>query len=290
MASFQGTKINPSRFHISHLKFYLLLAPLAVFMVLPILFIVSHAFKPMNELFAYPPRFLAKMPTMDNFEFLFSTLATSGIPASRYLFNSAVVTLITVLATVFISTAAGYAFSKKHFRLKSYLFEINTLALMFVPVAVSIPRYYIIVELGLIDTFPINILPMLAMPVGLFLVKQFIDQIPNELLEAAQMDGANDWTIFRRIIVPMTMPAVATIAILAFQMSWNNTEPATMYINDERLKTFAYYMSTFTATNNEVAGQGIAAAAALIMFVPNVLIFIFMQSKVMNTMAHSGLK
>jgi len=104
------------------------------------------------------------------------------------------------------------------------------------------------------------------------------------------MDGANDWTIFRRIIVPMTMPAVATIAILAFQMSWNNTEPATMYINDERLKTFAYYMSTFTATNNEVAGQGIAAAAALIMFVPNVLIFIFMQSKVMNTMAHSGLK
>jgi ABC-type glycerol-3-phosphate transport system permease component len=290
MASFQGTKINPSRFHVSQLKFYLLLAPLSLFMVMPIVFIFSHAFKPMDELFAYPPRFFVRRPTMDNFEFLLSNLTTSGIPVSRYLFNSLLITALTVIATILISAAAGYAFSKKKFKLKNTLFEINTLALMFVPVAVAIPRYFVVVELGLIDTFAINILPMLAMPVGLFLLKQFIDQVPNELLEAAQIDGAGDWTIFRRIIIPMTMPAIATIAILAFQVSWNNTEPSTIYINNESIKNFAYYMSTFTASNNEVAGQGIAAAAALIMFVPNVLIFIFMQSRVMNTMAHSGLK
>lgn len=290
MASFQGTKMNPSRFHISQLKFYVILAPLSVFMVMPIIFIFSHAIKPMNELFAFPPRFFVQQPTLDNFRFLLSNFTTSGIPVSRYIFNSVVITLVTVLATVLISAAAGYAFSKKSFKLKNILFSINTLALMFVPVAVAVPRYFLVVKLGLINTFAINILPMLAMPVGLFLIKQFIDQIPNELLEAAQMDGASDWTIFRTIIIPMTTPAIATIAILAFQLSWNNTEPATLFINDEALKNFAYYMTTFTATNNEVAGQGIAAASALIMFIPNLLIFIFMQSRVMNTMAHSGLK
>lgn len=290
MASFQGTKMNPSRFHISQLKFYLILTPLSVFMVMPIIFIFSHALKPMDELFAFPPRFFAINPTLDNFRFLLSTFTTSGIPISRYIFNSVVITVVTVLATIFISAAAGYAFSKKNFKLKNALFSINTLALMFVPVAVAIPRYFLVVKLGLINDFSINILPLIAMPVGLFLLKQFIDQIPNELIEAAQMDGANDFTIFRKIIIPMTMPAIATIAILAFQLAWNSTESATLYINDENLKNFAYYMTTFTAANNEVAGQGIAAAAALIMFIPNLLIFIFMQSKVMNTMAHSGLK
>lgn len=290
MASFQGTKMNPSRFHISQLKFYLILAPLSVFMVMPIIFIFSHSLKPMDELFAFPPRFFVQNPTMDNFRFLLSTFTVSGIPVSRYIFNSVVITAVTVLATIYISAAAGYAFSKKNFKLKNVLFSINTLALMFVPVAVSIPRYFLVVKLGLINDFSVNILPLLAMPVGLFLLKQFIDQIPNELIEAAQIDGANDFTIFRKIIIPMTMPAIATIAILAFQLSWNSIEPATLYVNDEELKNFAYYMSTFTATNNEVAGQGISAAAALIMFIPNLLIFIFMQSRVMNTMAHSGLK
>ncbi|XID92566.1 carbohydrate ABC transporter permease [Paenibacillaceae bacterium WGS1546] len=290
MASFQGTKMNPSRFHISQLKFYLILAPLSLFMILPIIFIFSHAVKPMEELFAFPPRFFVQEPTMDNFRFLLSTFTVSGIPVSRYIFNGVVITLVTVVATILISAAAGYAFSKKKFKLKNVLFSINTLALMFVPVAVSIPRYFLVVELGLIDSFWVNILPLLAMPVGLFLLKQFIDQIPNELIEAAQMDGANDLTIFRKIVIPMTMPAIATIAILSFQLSWNSTEPATLYVNDENLKNFAYYMSTFTANNNEVAGQGISAAAALIMFIPNLLIFIFMQSRVMNTMAHSGLK
>jgi len=290
MASFQGTKLNPTRFHASQLKFYLVLAPVAAFMVMPIVFIFSHALKPMDELYAFPPRFFAVNPTLDNFRFLLSSFATSGIPVSRYLFNSAVITAVTVVATIYISAAAGYAFSKKKFRLKNALFTMNTLALMFVPIAVSIPRYFLVVQLGLINHFLINILPLLAMPVGLFLIKQFIDQIPDELIEAAQMDGAGDWTIFRKIILPMTMPAVATIAILAFQLAWNSADSSQLYINDEELKNFAYYMSSFTQENNEVAGQGIAAAAALIMFVPNLLIFIFMQSKVMNTMAHSGLK
>lgn len=290
MASFGGDRINPKHYHKSQLKFYFILIPLSIFMILPIVFIFSNAFKPMDELFAFPPRFLVRRPTIYNFKNLFSTMTISGIPVSRYVFNSLIVTILTVVFTIFISIFAGYALSKKNFRLKNIIFEINTLALMFVPIAVSIPRYIIIVRMGMIDKFIVSILPMLAMPVGLFLVKQFIDQIPNSLIEAAQIDGANEWYIINKIIMPMTKPALATVAILAFQAAWNNIEPSSMYLNNESLKNFAYYMSTLTASNNAVAGQGIAAASALIMFIPNLIIFIIMQSQVMDTMAHSGIK
>lgn len=290
MSSFHGTKINPDRFDKSQLKFYFILLPLAIFMLIPLVFIFCNAFKPMDEIFAYPPRILVRRPTLINFSKLLSTMTVSGIPVTRYLFNSFVITALTVIFTVYISAAAGYALSKKNFKLKKVIFEINTMALMFVPIAVAIPRYIIIVKLGLIDKFIINIIPVLAMPVGLFLVKQFIDQIPNSLIEAAQIDGANDWFIFTKIIIPMAKPAIATVVILSFQAAWNNIEPSSMYINNESIKNFAYYMSTLTTTTNTVAGQGMAAASALIMFIPNLIIFIFTQSKVMNTMAHSGLK
>lgn len=291
MASFQGTKINPQKFHRSQLKFYAILIPVAIFMGLPIVFIINHAFKPIDELFAYPPRFFVQKPTFQNFVNLFSGSTAGGTPMSRYLFNSIVVTTVVVTFTVLISTMAAYVLSKKRFRLKATIFEINTMALMFVPVAVAIPRYIIIEKLGLINTFWVHIFPMLALPVGLFLVKQFIDQIPNALIEAATIDGANDVHIYWKIIVPMVKPAIATIAILSFQAVWNNVETSDLYVNSENMKTFAFYMSTLTSTTgNTVAGQGLSAAASLIMFIPNLIIFIFMQKQVMNTMAHTGIK
>lgn len=290
---FRNSRINPKGFHVSQIKFYVILAPLIVFMVLPIIFIFSHAFKPPDELFAYPPRFFVVNPTFKNFTDLFSKMSTSGIPVSRYLFNSILITVVTVLASIIVSTTAAYALSKKRFGLKKALFAINTVALMFVPIAVTIPRFLIIEKINLMDTFLVHILPGLAMPVGLFLIKQFIDGIPDEVIEAAQIDGASDLLIYWRIILPMIKPAIATIAILTFQATWNNADISKLYINDESLKTFAFYLSTLTSTTggtNTVAGQGIAAAASLIMFLPNLIIFIFLQSQVMSTMSHSGLK
>ena len=290
MASFHGTKLNPDRHDKSQLKFYFVLIPMAIFMGLPMIYIFSHAFKPMDELFAYPPRFFVSNPTLDNFKSLFSNMTTSDVPISRYIFNSITSSLLVVLLTILVSTFAGYALSKKRFKLKSMIFEINTLALMFVPIAVAIPRYLIIVRTGVVDTYWAQILPLLAMPMGIFLVKQFVDQVPDVLIEAAQMDGAKDLTIFFKIILPLIKPVLATIAILSFQTVWNSTEASSIFINNENLKNFAFYMSTLTSTNNSVAGQGIAAAASLIMFIPNLLIFIIMQKNVMSTMAHSGIK
>jgi len=285
--------INPKGYHPSQLKFYVILLPLALFMLLPMAFIFSHAFKPPDELFAYPPRFFVINPTFKNFIDLFSKMSGSGVPVSRYLFNSIIITGVTIAASILVSSTAAYALSKKRFKLKKALFAINTVALMFVPIAVTIPRFLIIQKLGLMDTFWVHVLPALAMPVGLFLIKQFIEGIPDEVIEAARIDGANDLFIYFQIILPMIKPAIATIAILTFQATWNNADTSSLFINDESLKTFAFYLTTLTSTSagaNAVAGQGIAAAASLITFLPNLIIFIFLQSQVMSTMSHSGLK
>jgi ABC-type glycerol-3-phosphate transport system permease component len=289
-SSFQGTKINPSRFHRSQIKFYTVLVPLGIFMIMPIIFLFSNAFKPMDELFAYPPAFFVRHPTLNNFKKLLSAAEAANIPATRYIFNTIVLTLLVILFCILLSVSAGYALSKKSFRIKKVLFEINTMALMFVPIAVSVPRYLIMVRLGLVDTFAANIVPIIATPVGLFLIKQFIDGIPDSLIEAAKIDGANDIRILSTIVIPLAMPALATVAILSFQSAWGSVEASQLYINNESYKSFAYYMATFVSTNDTVAGAGISAAATLIMFIPNLIIFIFLQSKVMNTMAYSGIK
>lgn len=290
MAGYRGSNINPKRFERGQLKLIIAVLPLAVFMILPIIYIICHAFKPVEELFAFPPRFFVTRPTLDNFRDLMKASQTSGIPLSRYVFNSLIVTLADVVLSIVLSTSAGFALSKLKFKGKEALMEINNMALMFVPVAVMIPRYLIIKQLGMTNNYLAHVLPLVAMPVSLFLVKQFIDQIPDALIDAAYMDGANDFIVYWKIIFPLVRPAVATSAILAFQQVWVNVETSNLYMSEDGLRTLAFYMNTLTNVNNTVAGQGVAAAATLIMFVPNLLMFIICQKSVMNTMAHSGIK
>ncbi|NLN51032.1 MAG: carbohydrate ABC transporter permease [Acholeplasmataceae bacterium] len=290
MAKFRGTEINPKNFHRSQIKYYVVLILMAIFMMLPIVYIFNHAFKPLEELFAWPPKFFVSNPTWKNFSELFKLSSASGIPASRYLFNSVIITLVVVVTSIVVGSMAGFALSKLKFKLKKPLLFANNIALMFVGTAVVIPKYLIIEKLGLIDTFWVHIIPGLAIPVGLFLIKQFIDQIPDELIEAAKIDGASTFRIYWKIILPLIKPAIATIAIVSFQATWNDASVSTNYVNRESLKTFAFYLQTLTTQTNVVAGQGIAAAASLIMFIPNLIIFIFLQRNVMNTMVHSGIK
>lgn len=290
MAGYKGSNINPKKFEKGQIKLIVAVSPLALLMLLPIIFIFCHAFKPMDELFAFPPRFFVQRPTLDNFRGLMKASQTSGIPMSRYVFNSLIVTATDVVMSMALSTSAGFALSKLKFKGKETLMEINNMALMFVPVAVMIPRYLVINTLGMTNNYLAHILPLLAMPVSLFLVKQFIDQIPNALIDAAYMDGATDFVVYRKIILPMIKPAIATSAILAFQQVWANVESSNLYMNEDGLRTLAFYMNTLANANNTVAGQGIAAAATLIMFIPNLIMFIFCQKSIMNTMANSGIK
>lgn len=290
--SYQGVMINPKRFHSSQLKFYLILIPLAVFMILPLIFIICHSLKPLDELFAFPPQIFVQNPTFDNYKNLFEVGSQTVVPMVRYLFNSILVTILVVIGTWVITVTAGYALSKKKFRIKKKLLGFNQAAMMFVATAVVIPRYFIITNIGLANTLLVHIFPLLAMPVGLFLIKNFMDQVPDELIEAAYMDGANDFQIIFRVIIPIIKPAIATVGILAFQQVWSNVETSNIFVTDDTLKTFAFYMNTLTSstTGNTIVGVGMQAAATVLMFLPNLIIFIFMQSKVMATMAHSGIK
>jgi ABC-type glycerol-3-phosphate transport system permease component len=287
---FFATKINPTRFSWSQWPFFAILIPFCVFMVLPIVYIFNHAFKPFDELIEYPPRFFVKNPTFDNFIEFFKVSSISDIPVGRYIFNSLVITVVVCFLSIVVAAMTGYALSKLRFKMKDVIFEINNIALMFVGIAVTIPKYIITDAIGLTDTFWVHIIPALAIPVGMFLIKQFIDQIPNDLIEAAKMDGATELKIFWTIILPLIKPAIATVVMLSFQTVWNDAGTSSTYVDNEGLKTFAYYVSTLSSSSNTVAAQGLSAVATLIMFLPNFVMFIILQSNVMNTMAHSGIK
>lgn len=260
-------------------------------MLLPIVYIFNHAFKPYHELFVYPPNFFVREPTVQNFIELLWVTSNSLIPISRYLFNSVFISLVTVVATTVVSAMCAYSLAKHRFPGKQFAFSTIVLMLMFAPEVVQIPRYLVVSSLGLMNTFGGHILPMLALPVGVFLLKQFMEQIPDALLESVRLDGGNEWTVFLRIVVPVCMPAVATVAILSFQGSWSNLETSTFFMQDDEMKTFPFFLSTLTSNlANNVARQGAAAVAALIILVPNLVFFVVLQSKVIDTMAHSGIK
>ena len=292
MAAYKGHRMNPDKFEKGQIKLYLFVIPLVLITGLPIIFIIFHAFKPMEELFAFPPKFITLHPTLDNFSKLFKASRSASIPLSKYVFNSLLITITVVFSSIILSSAAAYAMSKLKFPGRDTFFKMNQLALMFVPVAVMIPRYLVVEVLGLTDTYLSQILPLIPLPVAVFLLKQFVDTVPDSLIEAAYMDGASEIHIYMKIIIPMIKPAIATAAILVFQQVWTNLEASNYYINDESLKSLAFYMNTLASasTTNTVAGQGIAAAASLILFVPNLVLFCILQNQVMNTMAHSGIK
>jgi ABC-type glycerol-3-phosphate transport system permease component len=269
----------------------MLLTLLAAFMLLPIVYLVNHALKPYYELFLYPPTFIAKQPTLQNFIDLIIVTGSSVVPMTRYLFNSIVVAILVVITSCSFSILCAYPLSKHHFPGKGAIFSGIIISLMFVPEMVAIPRYFVISQLGIINTYWGHVLPMVAMPVGVFLMKQFIDQIPNELIEASRVEGGKEFTIFTKIVIPLCMPAVATIGIISFQMTWGNDETSTLFMDNVTLKTMPFFVKTLTnQLSNNVANQGAAAAAALMLFIPNFAIFLLLQRKVISTMMPSGIK
>lgn len=268
-----------------------ILVLMSIFLLLPLIYIFNHAFKPYHELFIYPPNIFVREPSFQNFMELVSITKSTAVPITRYLFNSFVVTGLAVVAITIVSAMCAYPISKHKFPGHKIMFSTILLTLLFVPEVVSIPRYLIVSNLGIFNTYWGHVLPLVAVPTGVFLMKQFIDQLPNELLDSARIDGAKEFTLFIRVVIPVVMPAIATIGIIAFNSAWGNTETSAMFMQDEEMRTFPFYMETLTSgLANSVARQGAAAAAAMLLFLPNFIMFLVFQSKVIATMAHSGIK
>lgn len=271
---------------------YLVLIPLAVFAVLPIVFIISTAFKPLEELLLFPPPFFVRHPSLDNFQDLLLATDALTVPFSRYIFNSLFVTLTTVLLQVVICSMCAYPLAKAQ-RLpgRDVIFGMIVAALMFAPQVTAIPRYLVVQKLGLIDSYGALILPAVAYPYGLFLMKQFMDNgVPTPIIEAARVDGATEWTIFWRMVMPMCAPAWNTLIIFGFIQSWNDSFSPLVFTRSEAMKTISVAMISLTNGANNPARMGAAAAAAFLMTAPTVIVFLLRQAKVIQTMAHSGIK
>ncbi|MCL2404491.1 MAG: carbohydrate ABC transporter permease [Defluviitaleaceae bacterium] len=265
----------------------------ALISILPIIFIINHAFKPLSELFLFPPQFFVENPTFNNFRELVFALNLSAVPFTRYLFNSIIVTAAVVLFSVLFSTMGAYPLSKIKFKGKDLIFNTIILSLMFAPSTVTITRFLVVSNIRIMNTYFGHVLPLLAMPISIFLIKQFMDQIPSTLSEAAKIDGASEWVIFYRIIVPNIRPAIGTAAILAFQAVWGNVETSTLYMTSESMNTLPFFISTLNAGllgGAGVARQGASAAAGLLMFLPNLVIFVILQKSMMSTLVNSGIK
>ncbi len=271
---------------------YVCMIALVCFTVLPLVYLVCTAFKPLDELFVYPPRFYVKNPTMKNFSDLLVSLGSSTVPFTRYGFNSIVVTAIIVLCTVIVSALGAYSLVKFKPPGGQFLFNLILVALMFSPHVTKIPSYMVVNGLHLINTYGALILPNIAVAYNIFLMKQFIEQYPDELLEAARIDGAGEFRIFIQMVMPALKPAWSTLVVFSFVNNWNDYFSPLIYITSQEMKTLPLALQTISggAANMAVGRAGAVAAATFLMMLPTVIIFTIMQGKVMETMVYSGIK
>jgi ABC-type glycerol-3-phosphate transport system permease component len=265
---------------------------LVAFTALPLVYMVSTAFKPLDELFLFPPRFLVRRPTLQNFSDLVLSLSSSTVPFTRYLFNSLFVTTITVFCTVVVCSMGAYGLVKHNPPGSKVLFSLIIMALMFSHHVTRIPSYMVINKLGMINTYWAMIIPSIAVAYNFFLMKQFIEQFPNELLESARIDGANEWMTFWKIVMPSLTPAWSTLVVFSFVSNWNDYFSPLIYLTSQAMKTMPLALHTIAGGPAviSIGRAGAVAASTFLMTIPTIIIFIIMQARVMETMTYSGIK
>ncbi|MBR4362592.1 MAG: carbohydrate ABC transporter permease [Ruminococcus sp.] len=262
------------------------LAVLGLFMMFPIYLILVMSIKPVEELFIFPPKLYAIRPTLDNFSDMFEVLNSNRVPFSRYVFNSVAVTVsVTVLQCIFASMAA-FVLAKCRFPGSRLINSVIVVSLLYQSNVIYIMQYIVMAKLGLIDNPLALILPSIASPMGLFLMRQSISQVPDAMIEAAKVDGAGLFRICWQIVMPNQKPALMTIIIFAFQAAWRIEAGSVVF--QEQYKTLPTVVNQ--AATAGLARAGVAAAAAVFMLIPPIVVFMLAQRQVIETMAHSGIK
>ena len=249
---------------------YLVLVAFAVIAVGPFIYLLSPAFRDSVSIFSYPPEWIPESFYTGNFTFLFQDTHYLRWALNTFIFASAV-----TIITLFIDSLAGYAFARLRFPGKQVLFVL-ILATLMVPVAALLaPLYLTVKSLGLLNSYPGLILPMIVSPLGVFMMRQFISTLPEGIYEAARLDGASEWEVYRRIVLPLIKPALVVLGIFVFMTQWVNfLWPLVAVTNDE--------MRTLTVGVAALEGQfvtnwGIIAAASLLTMVPITIVFLIFQ-------------
>jgi ABC-type glycerol-3-phosphate transport system permease component len=262
------------------------LSTMALIFILPIIFMISRALMPLDELFLVPPRFIVRNPTLENFRDLANLMANSWVPFVRYIFNTVLITVVGTVGHVFIASLAAYVLAKHHFPGRNVFFSIVILSLMFAPQVTMIPNYLIMSKIRFVDTYLSLIVPAFAFPLGLFLMKQFMEQIPDSLLESAKIDGAGEIRVFLSIAMPSVRPAWLTLIIISVQQLWNLD--GRNFIFTEELKTLPLAFQQIALAG--IARAGVGSVVVLVMLAVPVVVFVLNQSRMIETMAASGIK
>lgn len=265
---------------------FVFLTILGLFMVLPIYLTVVMSIKPVEELFIFPPKLYAMRPTLDNFSEMFADLNQNRVPFSRYVFNSIFVTVTVTVAQCIFASMAAFVLAKCRFPGSKIINSIIVVALLYQSNVIYIMQYMVMAKLKMIDTYLALIFPSIASPMGLFLMRQSISQVPDAMIEAAKVDGAGLFRICWQIVMPNQKPALMTLIIFAFQAAWNIQAGTVVF--REQYKTLPTVVTQ--AATAGLAKAGVAMAAAVFMLVPPIIVFMIAQKNVIETMAHSGIK
>lgn len=269
---------------------YFLVGCLLVFTAFPMVAMVCRAFMPLEELYIFPPRIIVHNPTLDNFRDLLTSLNSSTVPFTRYVFNSLWVTIVTVFLSVVICSMGAYGMVKHKPAGAAAIFTVVIAALSFSNHVTKIPNYMVVSGLGLINSYAALIVPSIAVAYNFFLVKQFCEQLPDSLLEAARIDGAKELRIFWTIAMPLLKPAWSTLAVFSFVSNWNDSFSPLVYITSDAMKTLPLALQTMAGGAGVVARSGTVGAATLITTAPTIIVYTIMRGRVMQTMTYSGIK
>jgi multiple sugar transport system permease protein len=261
--------------------YYGILVLVGFVVLFPLVVIVSSSFKTENEIFRFPMTIIPEDPILENFADLLDQFP-------RYIYNSVKVTALTVLLQLFTATTGAYAFSKLKWRGRDALFLVYVATFMIPIHAIIIPQFVIVRWMGLFDSHAAVILVSAFTAFGTFLVKQFFMTIPDSLLEAARIDGATEYTIFGRIMLPLSKPALATLIIFSFRFFWNDFFIPLIYLISPRLKTLPLGMADFVT--QYAIRYGPQMAASLISIIPVMIIFFAAQKYFVQGMVTTGLK
>ena len=261
------------------------LTALAVVTLIPFVWVIFGAFKTQAEIMSAPGAWLPKnFGNFGNFIELF-TQRQFG----TYMRNSLIVSGFTVALNVLFSSMAGYALSKLPFRGRRVVFACVLMAMMIPYVALFVPQFFVVVQMGLVNTLTAMVLPIAVMPIAVFIMRQFADSIPDDLLEAARLDGAGEFRIFFGIFLPLLGPAVATVAIITFLNSWNYFLWPLIVAQGQETYTLPVGLSIASQAANST-DYGLLLAGAVIVLLPVLLLFLFLQKYFVRGIAVTGLK
>ncbi len=247
----------------------LVLLALAIFFIFPFYWIVTGAFKLQNVAVALPPEWFPQEPTLDNWVSLFKN------PAMHWFMNSIIISLATMVLVCATSTLAGYALGKKKFYGSNVVFVLLIIAMALPKQVILIPLVKLVASWGFGDTLSAVILPAVGWPFGIFLMKQFSQTIPDELIESARMDGCSEWGIFTKIAMPLVKPGIGALAIFTFISSWNDYFSQLIFLQSRVNLTLPLGVATMQQEFS--SNYGVIMAGATLASLPMVLIFLLFQ-------------